>query len=182
VLIKRCHGSGTRHNFISSRTLVSTLAQTQCISLDAADPDDTHFAFEQAILWDRHTQAGGEALHAFDRGNESNGAYETLGSGVVWNFSGDGVGVNSKGIKIFWGGEVHLKPSPYGEAIMVGGPGADGVFDNSNYPLKEHGDAIPPFVGLQVGSNGLKNVLYEGLGRTGLEPASLYEAQLANRF
>lgn len=38
--------------------------------------------------------------------------------------------------------------------------------------------------GLQVGNSpgALQNVLYEGLYQTGLQPASLYEAQLANRI
>jgi hypothetical protein len=56
------------------------------VSVNPADPDDTHYAFEQAILWDRHTQSNGEGLESFYRGDESNGAYGTLASRVIWNF------------------------------------------------------------------------------------------------
>ena len=61
------------------------------------------------------------------------------------------------------------------------------VFDNSK------GNTVSPFVpgelmaahaGLQVGKVGdaLGNVLYEGLYEPGLDPESLYEAQLENRI
>ena len=186
ILIKRCRGEQARHNFISSRALVSVLAQTQCISRNPTQPDDTHYSFEQAVLFDQHRQEAGEGLVEVNRGDESVGAYQTLGSGVVWNLSGDGTSRNEQGAAVFWAGEVHVAPSPLGQAIMVGGPGAAAVYDNSDASTtpQQKGQLVPPAAGFQVGggANAPKNVLYEGLGQPGLQPPSLYEAQLANRF
>jgi len=186
ILIKRSRGEQARHNFISARALTSVLAQTQNLSRDPTQPDDTHYSFEQAILWDKHTQQQGESLYAVNRGDQSTGAYQTLASAVVWNFNGDGTSKNAAGDAVLWGGEVHLAPSPNGQAILTGGPGADSVFDNSDDGVtpRVHGQQVPPAAGLQVGSapNARKNVLYEGLGQSGLQPDSLFEAQLANRF
>ena len=194
VLVKRCHGEDTRHNFISSRALTSMLVETQNVSLNERDPDDTHFGFEQSILWDRHTQMSGSALEALNRGCDSGGAYETLAYGVIWNFSGDGF-KPSNGVPA-QSGEIHVKPSPNGQAIVIGANGHH-VFDNSNivYPPPmvnnpcppgsfKKGDPVPASAGLQVGSgsSALKNVLYEGVGQSGLQPGSLFETQLANRL
>ena len=69
---------------------------------------------------------------------------------------------------------------------MVGGPGAASVYDASDDSVtpRIHGQLVSPAPGLQVGSGASapKNVLYEGLGQSGLQPDSLFEAQLANRF
>jgi uncharacterized protein (TIGR03437 family) len=181
ILIKGCHGEAARHNFITSHPQTSMIVHTQNTSVNAADPDDAHFAFEQAILWDKHTQTGGEALEAVNRGDESGGAYETLASGVIWNFNGDGVNLPG-----FPGGGIFLKPSPDGEAIVVGVTGAHTVYDNSqgNVSPFVKGQRMAASAALQVGTSAgaLQNVLYEGLYQTGLQPASLYEAQLANRI
>jgi uncharacterized protein (TIGR03437 family) len=181
VLIKRCHGEAARHNFISSHPQTSMFVQTQNVSVNATQPDDTHFAFEQAILWDAHTQTGGEALEAVNRGDESSGAYETLASGVIWNFYGDGVSLPD-----FYGGALFLKPSPNGQLIVVGVTGAHKVYDNSQGNASPFvvGQLMTASAGLQVGSSAgaLQNVLYEGLYQSGLQPASLYETQLANRL
>ncbi|HXP86075.1 MAG TPA: hypothetical protein VN841_15225 [Bryobacteraceae bacterium] len=180
ILIKRCHGEAARHNFITSHPQTSVIVQTQNVSVNATQPDDTHFGFEQAILWDKHSQAGGEALEAVNRGDQSSGAYETLASGVVWNFYGDGVNLPD-----FPGGGLFLKPSPDGQAIVVGVTGAHSVYDNAqgNVTPFQEGQRMPANAGLQVGSSAgaLQNVLYEGLNQSGLQPASLYETQLANR-
>jgi uncharacterized protein (TIGR03437 family) len=181
ILIKRCHGEAARHNFILSHPQTSVVVETQNASVNATQPDDTHFAFEQAILWDKHSQTGGEALEALNRGDESSGAYETLASGVIWNFYGDGVSLPD-----FYGGGLFLKPSPDGQLIVVGVTGQHTVYDNSqgNVSPFVKGQLMLANPGLQVGtsSGALQNVLYEGLYQSGLQPASLYEAQRANRI
>jgi len=181
ILIKGCHGEAARHNFITSHPQTSVIVETQNVSVNATQPDDTHFAFEQAILWDKHTQMNGEALEAVNRGDQSSGAYETLASGVVWNFYGDGVNLPG-----FPGGGLFLKPSPDGQMIVVGVTGAHTVYDNSqgNATPFVPGQRMLANAGLQVGTSAgaLQNVLYEGLYQTGLQPASLYETQLANRI
>jgi len=181
LLYRNCHGEDARHNFISSRSLTSTIVYNRCVSVNAADPDDTHYAFEQAILWDKHTQLNGEGLESFNRGDESNGAYETVASGVIWNFFGDGIPGS-----VPHGGAIYVKPSPDGEAIVIGVTGNHQIFDNSKGNTVKPfvaGDLMPAAAGLQVGTGigALGNVLYEGLYQPGLEPESLYEAQLQNR-
>lgn len=181
ILIKRCHGEDTRHNFITSHPQTSMVVETQNVSVNATQPDDTHFAFEQGILWDAHTQQNGEALEALNRGDESTGAYETLAWGAIWNFNGDGVSG-----RLTYGGALFLKPSPDGELIVVGVNGAHQVYDNSQGDVSPFvkGQRMQAGAGLQVGSGegALQNVLYEGLYQGGLQPASLYEMQLANRL
>src|SRR5580704_6516778 len=124
---------------------------------------------------------GREALEALNRGDESSGAYETLASGVIWNFFGDGVNLPN-----FPGGGLFLKPSPDGEMIVVGVTGAHTVYDNAqgNVTPLVKGQSMPANPGLQVGSSSgaLQNVLYEGLYQGGLQPASLYETQLRIRI
>ncbi len=182
ILFRRCRGENNRHNFISERSLTSMIVYTRCVSANATQPDDTHYAFEQAILWDDHTQQNGASLEAFNRGDESTGAYETLASGVIWNFHGDGV----RG-SLPYGGGIYVKPSAFGEAIVVGVNGQHVVYDNSlgnTVSPFVRGDAMPASAGLQVGTGAgaLGNVLYEGLYQAGLDPESLYEAQLDNRL
>ncbi len=181
ILIKRCHGEATRHNFITSHPQTSVIVETQNASANATQPDDTHFGFEQAILWDKHTQTGGEALEAVNRGDQSSGAYETIASGVIWNFYGDGVNLPG-----FPGGGLFLKPSPDGAMIVIGVTGAHTVYDNSqgNVTPFVEGQRMLANAGLQVGASAgaLQNVLYEGLYEAGLQPASLYETQLSNRI
>jgi Pectate lyase superfamily protein len=181
ILFRRCSGENNRHNFISSRSLTSMIVYTRCVSSNATQPDDTHFGLEQALLWDKHTQLNGESLTEFNRGEESGGGHETLLSGVVWNFFGDGI----KG-RVSVGGGVYLKPSADGDAIVVGVNGNHQVFDNSLGNTASpfvRGDRMTAFAGLQVGpgANALGNVLYEGLYQPGLTPESLYDAQLQNR-
>ena len=181
LLYRNCRGENTRHNFISSRSLTSMIVYNRCISVNAADPDDTHYAFEQAILWDKHTQLNGNSLTAFNRGDESSGAYETLASGVIWNFTGDGIAGSQP-----HGGAIYVKPSPNGQALVIGVNGKHLVYDNSKGNTVSPfvpGDLMPASAGLQVGAGvgALGNVLYEGLYLPGLDPESLYEAQFENR-
>jgi hypothetical protein len=135
ILVRRCRGEDTRHNFISSRPLTSMVVYNRCVSMNATEPDDTHFGFEQALLWDFHTQSNGEGFAAFNRGDESGGAYETLASGVIWNFHGDGIAG-----RLAHGGAIYVKPSPNGEAIVIGVNGGAQVYDNSL------GNTASPFV------------------------------------
>jgi len=185
ILIKRSHGEDNRHNFITSHPQTSLVVQTQNVSVNEIDPDDTHYAFEQAIAWDKHTQMNGGAIEMVNRGNESGttaAAYETLASGVVWNFYGDGVKNNLVSLN----GALYLKPSPDGELVVVGVNGAHAVYDSTQANVTPFvpGQKMQANAGLQVGNSpgALQNVLYEGLYQTGLQPASLYEAELANRI
>jgi len=185
ILIKGSHGEDTRHNFITSHPETSMVVQTQNVSLNETEPDDTHYAFEQAIVWDKHTQMNGGAVEMVNRGDESGttaAAYETLASGVVWNFYGDGV----KNKLASLNGALYLKPSPDGQLVVVGVNGAHAVYDSTQANVTPFvpGQRMQASAGLQVGSSpgALQNVLYEGLYQTGLQPASLYETQLANRI
>jgi hypothetical protein len=179
VLLRRCLGENTRHNFTSQRALTSMLVMSRCTSVNATQPDDTHHSFEHAILWDKFTQLQGNSIYALNRGNLSTGAYETLGSGVLWNFNGDGV----RG-RLSHGGEVHVKPSPDGWGLVLGVTGAHSVWDNT-VPISPWtpGDRMAANPGLQVGPNpgALQNVLYENLFGEQLAPESLYEGLLAAR-
>jgi len=188
ALIKRCRGEDTRHNFLSQRALTSMLVMTQCSSVNATEPDETHHSFEHAILWDKHTQLNGDSIYGLNRGDESTGAYETLGSGVIWNFSGDGV----KG-RLSHGGEIHFKPSPDGWGVVIGVDGAHTVWDNTSLLPWVQGDQVLASPDLQVGPDpaALHNVLYEwlhaGVGwawsdSCGVQPDSLYETLLTNRI
>jgi uncharacterized protein (TIGR03437 family) len=124
---------------------------------------------------------GGEAIEAVNRGDESDGAYETVASGVIWNFYGDGVSLPD-----WYGGGIFLKPSPDGEMIVVGVTGKHTVYDNSqgNVSPFVKGQLMSASAALQVGTSAgaLGNVLYEGLYQPGLQAASLYETQLSNRI
>lgn len=178
VLVRRCWGENTRHNFTSQRSFTSMLVMTRCTSVNATQPDDTHHSFEHAILWDRFTQLQGEAIYALNRGDESTGAYETLGSGVIWNFFGDGV----RG-RLSHGGGVYVKPSPDGFGLVLGVTGAHGVWDNTVISPWDAGSRMPPSPDLQVGPNpdALHNVLYENLYGNVFDPESLYEGLLNER-
>ena len=185
ILVKRSHGEDNRHNFITSHPQTSMVVMTQNTSVNETEPDDTHYAFEQAILWDKHTQMNGGAIEMLNRGDESGttaAAYETLASGVIWNFFGDGVKNHLASLN----GALYLKPSPDGQLVVVGVNGAHAVFDNSRGDVSPFvpGQQMHASAGLQVGSGpgALENVLYEGLYQTGLQPASLFETQLANRL
>jgi uncharacterized protein (TIGR03437 family) len=184
-LVKRSHGEDNRHNFITSHPQTSMVAQTQNVSVNETEPDDTHYAFEQAILFDKHTQMNGGAIEMLNRGDQSGtvaAAYETLASGVIWNFFGDGV----KNQLASLNGALYLKPSPDGQLVVVGVNGAHAVYDDTQANVTPFvpGQKMQAAAGLQVGSSSgaLKNVLYDGLYQTGLQPASLYDTQLGNRI
>jgi len=178
MLLRRCWGENTRHNFISERSLTSMLVMSRCTSVNATQPSDTHHSFEHAILWDRFTQLQGDAIYALNRGDLSTGAYETLGSGVIWNFYGDGL----RG-RLSHGGGIYVKPSPDGWGLVLGVSGAHAVWDNTGISPWDAGSRIPPSPDLQVGPNpdALQNVLYENLYGDPFDPESLYEGLLGER-
>jgi hypothetical protein len=107
---------------------------------------------------------------------------ETLASGVIWNFFGDGFPGN-----LSQGGATFVKPSPDGEAIVIGVNGKHQVYDDSRGNTVSpfiRGELMPPSDGLRIGTGtgALGNVLYEGLYQPGLDPESLYDTQLENRI
>ncbi|MEI7542819.1 MAG: glycosyl hydrolase family 18 protein, partial [bacterium] len=180
ILIKRCLGQEARHNFILSRALANYVVMTQCTSLAAMESEDTHFGFSHAILKDKYYQGNGNALNGYNRWTTSGNAYESLGTGVVWNFYGDGYPGP------WHGAELNLSPSSDGSAIEVGVAGNYTVNDGAGYAnagTYSAGTTIGNNAGLQVGpATWRQNVLYEGVGfQTGLQPDSLYEEQLKNR-
>ena len=181
ALFKNCVSENVRHGFITERAITNYVAFTHCTSINSQQGEDTHFSLAQAILRDDYFQSNGNELNGYNRGGTSGGAYESYLSGALWNFAGDGYS------GIYYGGTMNITPSNDGSAIIVGGPGSHTVYDGSYYDTGgtyHPGDIMPMNAGLQVGTgpNGTrKNVLYEGLGSTGLQPQSLYEQQLLNR-
>ncbi|GEM_PF-373962 len=181
ALFKNCVSENVRHGFITERAITNYVAFTHCTSINSQQGEDTHFSLAHAILRDDYFQSNGNELNGYNRGSTSGGAYESYLSGALWNFVGDGYA------GIYYGGTINITPSNDGSAIIVGGPGSHTVYDGSYYDTGgtyHPGDIMPMNAGLQVGTgpNGTrKNVLYEGLGLTGLQPQSLYEQQLQNR-
>jgi hypothetical protein len=179
ILIKRCVGQEARHNFIISRALSHYVVITRCSSFDAMESEDTHFGFAHAILKDKYVQGNGNATNGYNRGTTSGNAYESLGTGALWNFYGDGYHGQ------WHGAEVNLSPSGNGYAMEIGVAGNYTVNDGAGYAGGSYagGTAIASGSGLQVGpSTWRQNVLYEGVGyQAGLQPDSLYEEQLKNR-
>lgn len=183
VLVTRCYAEETRHGFLTQRALTSGVVFSECESAAAREGgDDTHHSFIHGLLWDRHRLRHGTGLHSIMRGSTSGGAWETHGSSVLWNLDGDGC------LGGWFGGSVQLNPSSDGWCAMVGGPGDHRVWDAG--ASLGTGEEMPADPGLQVGATGDgpglgardQNVLYEGLHTPGLEPASLYRAQLASRL
>jgi chitinase len=181
ALFKNCVSENVRHGFITERAITNYVAFTHCMSINSQQGEDTHFSLAHAILRDDYFQSNGNDLNGYNRGGTSGGAYESYLSGAMWNVAGDGYS------GIYYGGTINITPSNDGSAIIVGGPGNHTVYDGSYYDTGgtyHPGDIMPVNSGLQVGTgpNGTrKNVLYEGLGSTGLQPQSLYVQQLLNR-
>jgi hypothetical protein len=182
TLFENCTGETARHNFIVSRAISSYVVMTHCRSIDSREGEDTHFSLANAILRDDYYQSNGNDLNGYNRGSTSSGAYESYLSGALWNCAGDGYG------GIYYGGTINITPSGDGSAIIIGGPDKHTVYDGSYYDAGgtyHPGDIMPANAGLQVGpgpNGSRKNVLYEGLGTTGLQPQSLYVQQLTNRL
>lgn len=179
ILIRRCHGEQARHNFILSRALAHYVVMTQCVSLDSAQCEDTHFGFSHALLRDKFYQGNGNAFNGYNRWTTSGNAYESYGTGANWNLDTDGYGGQ------WHGGELNISPSNSGYAIQAGISGNYTVHDGAGYPAGTYvvGTVINNSAGLQTGpASWRQNVLYEGVGySSGLTPDSLFEEQLKNR-
>jgi hypothetical protein len=113
ILIKRCVGQETRHNFILSRALSHYVVMTQCSSFDSAQCEDTHFGFSHALLRDKFVMGNGNAYSGYNRWTTSGNAYESFGTGAVWNLYGDGYGGQ------WHGAELNINPSSSGYAARA---------------------------------------------------------------
>lgn len=182
VLIKDCYAEDVRHAYIFQKPLANYCVVVNSDSIDCRQGEDTHHSFSHAILRDNVRHSHGNKMVGYNRGTTSTNAYETFGTGVNWNVTGDGIG----GV---WESAIFSMnpapyPAPYTHGIMVGGPGDYRVFDNASHISGTYveGNQITAAPGLQVGPSGDQNMLYEGIGQTGLQPLSLYEEQLKNRL
>ena len=179
VLLRRLHVTGTRHAFTSRGALTSMLVQSENVSAGNSLEDDVHFATSQGVLFDFHAVSQGTGVLGTYRGAESGGAHESLGTAVYWNVRGDGA--------VPGHGALRLNPASSGAAIVVG-PTAIRVIEVGR--TLATAEAILEAAGLQVASGrdapgpGSRdgNVLYEGVGRGGIAPASLYATQLEERL
>ncbi|HRU39040.1 MAG TPA: hypothetical protein P5511_04125, partial [Candidatus Goldiibacteriota bacterium] len=182
ILVNNCYAEDMRHAYIFQKPLANYCVVANSESVDCRQGEDTHHSFSHAILRDNLRHKNGNKMVGYNRGDTSTNAYETYGSGVNWNVTGDGIG----GV---WESAIFSMnpapyPAPYTYGIMVGGPDLYRVFDNGSHISGTYveGDLISPAAGLQVGPNGDRNQLYEGIGQAGLQPISLYEQQLINRL
>jgi len=179
VLVRRVHVTGTRHGFTSRGALTSMLVHTENVSAGSTLEDDVHFAMSQGVLFDYHAVSQGTGVLGMYRGAESGGAHESLGSAVYWNVRGDGAAPGH--------GALRLNPASTGAAIVVGPTDIRVIEVGRTLATAE---AIAAAAGLQVAAArdapgpGSRdgNVLYEGVGRAGIAPASLYATQLSERL
>ena len=181
ILVRRTQVHDTRHGFSSRGALSSMLVYSQSESSLSTLNDDTHFAMSQGLLWDAHRLVQTSGLMGIYRGAESSGAHETVGSVAYWNVSGDGTR------DTWYGGAMTLNPSSDGWAIVVG---TTGIRVNEAAQPLSGSEAIPESPGVRQsvakdtpgpGSRDA-NAFYEGVGQSGLTPASLYTDLLGNRF
>ena len=182
ILINNCYAEDVRHAYIFQKPLANYCVVANSESVDCRQGEDTHHSFSHAILRDNLLHKNGNKMVGYNRGTTSTNGYETYGSGVNWNVTGDGIGgVYESAI---FSMNPASYPAPYTHGIMVGGPGDYRVFDNGSHISGTYveGDLIPAAAGLQVGPNGDRNELYEGIGQAGLQPSSLYMEQLTNRL
>jgi len=181
ILVKNCYAEDMRHAYIFQKPLANYCVITNCDAIDVRQGEDTHHSFCHAILRDNYRMSHGNKLQGLNRGTTSTNAFETLGTGVLWNCAGDDIG------GVWYGAQFDINPapypSPYTYGIMIGGPGLYKVYDNSTANgTYVRGDQMMANPGLQVGINGDRNMLYEGLYNDGLQPISLYDEQLKNRI
>ena len=147
--------------------------------------DGTQHSLSQQVVFDRHETGYGTGLRMIARGPKSDRAYETAHGGVVWNLRGDGVRGG------FYGGALLMNPVAGSRAFVIGVDGMP-VFDlgqprsggNPGRVMRVRPDLGVQFVEAedsQASGAANRNVLYEGVGRAGLQPASLFAAQLLSR-
>lgn len=179
VLVRRMEVTGTRHAFTSRGALTSMLVQSENVSAGNSLEDDVHFGMSQGVLFDFHSVSKGTGVLGMYRGAESGGAHESLGTAVYWNVRGDGA--------LPGHGALRLNPASTGAAVVVG-PTEIRVIEVGR--TLATAEPILPGAGLQVATArdapgpGSRdgNVLYEGVGRAGIAPASLYATQLDERL
>ena len=173
-----------RHGVTLSRLPTSNVVVSGHRSIGSTmDGDDSHHSPVQQVLFDRHEGVRGAGLRMAYRGDKSNGAHETLASGVVWNARGD----DSPGR--WYGHGVVVDPLDVGWALVVGVAPQRRVFQDGRplgrppmrrVPETKDPLRLPALPGRNPG-HASGNVYYEGIGRPGLQPQSLYTAPLQTR-
>lgn len=182
VLVRESLVEDARHGITLRSPLSSDVVIRESSSwASRGGGDDLHHGYSHQVLWDAHALRHGTGLHAVYRGRLSRGAHETNGTQVLWNVHGDGYRGG------WYGGSIHLNPAGDGWNVVVGSGRGAPVWDAG--PELGRGQRIPPGAGLVVGhaegrGAGARdgNVLFEGVGRAGLQPRSLHAAQLAARL
>jgi len=184
VLLRNTVAEQLRHGVTLSRLPTSNVVVSGHRSLGSTqDGDDSHHGPVQQVLFDQHQGLYGAGLRMVYRGTKSNGAHETLASGVVWNAGGD----RSRGL--WYGHGVVVDPFDAGWAMIVGVSPERWVMQDGHpigappirrVPASNAPHRLAALPGRAPGA-ATGNVYYEGIGRSGLEPASLYEAQLQRR-
>ena len=182
ILSRRNYAELARHGYIHAYGLTSVVVHSQSESAGArVNGDDTHFGLAQQLLWDNHRLSYGTALTLGYRGDASSNAQETLHSGVIWNpVDGGQRGTNN-------GGLISVNPAVDGYGIVIGGPDAYPVFDDSVETAS--GERMQAYGGLQVGPPPERrvpgardqNLLVEALYQSDLSPMSLWDAQIRAR-
>ena len=186
ILFLGNHAEEVRRGFTITHLPSSVIVLSGNTSLATrATGDDTHHSPAQWVVFDDHRMGHGTGLAMINRGPKSDRAFETAWGGVVWNASGD------DRLGGYYGGAVLMNPMAGSQAFVVGVTGM-GVHDmgpgsRSGNPRAMH--TVPPKAGLQLGhaagppgpGSFDRNVLYEGIGQPGLQPRSLFAAQLRAR-
>ncbi|MEC9408428.1 MAG: hypothetical protein VX549_14260 [Pseudomonadota bacterium] len=184
ILLRDTTAEQLRHGVTLSRMPTSNVVVSRHQSIGSTqDGDDSHHGPIQQVLFDQHQGLRGAGLRMVYRGRKSNGAHETLASGVVWNAGGD----TSRGL--WYGHGVAVDPIEAGWAMVIGVAPERWVLQDGRPigepPLRRVPTALAPqqLPGLAGRGPGRAsgNVYYEGIGHAGLTPASLYQAQLKAR-
>lgn len=186
ILFWNNHAEETRHGFLVQRMPSSNVVFANNRSLAArVMGDGSHFGLAQHTAFDAHTVGYGTGLRLIYRGPKSGGAHETAMGGVVWNLQGDG---HPGG---YYGGALLMNPAAGTPAFVAGVSGMP-VYDLGS--TRGNGDPkhivpVAPSPAMQwidaeapvSPGSANRNVAYEGIGRAGLQPQSLYQAQLKAR-
>lgn len=185
VLIDQSYAEEIRHGIVPQYPMTSMLVSSRNHIAAARLSDDTHSGLIHGLLLDQPVFSHGGGFQAFMRGKASGGAWETLGSMTIWNLNGDSA------IGSWYGGSLLLNPASSGWGMVIGGPGNMRVYEVGKTLADSQQIAVSPQRVFQVapgqrqapgpGSRD-QNVLYERLYEDGLQPDSLYRAQLKNRI
>ncbi len=182
VLIRRSSSSDARHNMTTQKPMCSDIVLSRFDSLRTGFnasylQDDTHHSWAHNVLWDMLNEQG-VGLSAMNRGVTSSDAWETFGGGTIWNLTGNGATANPQAGKVQMSPETHTAES---EGHVIGVSGGHLCYDGSSFETGSYlTGTLMSGAALQLGPRG--NVAYEGLGAAGLDPPSLFEAQLSSRL